>query len=120
MAIPLGGKPPSGWSSETYHEDRRAFEHRASATELGKQSLLSELPACGTPQFARAGNKSALPLQLAGKTSAGQAYSSGHIPFASSQSGLSLICKHPVQCAARNCTLQKICNDSPTSNQFSR
>ncbi|MGL5986278.1 MAG: hypothetical protein ACRCZ5_05320, partial [Burkholderiales bacterium] len=37
---------------ETYHEDRRAFEHRASATELGKQSLLSELPACGTQQFA--------------------------------------------------------------------
>ena len=41
MAIPLGGKPPSGWSSETYHEDRRAFEHRA------------------TQQFARAVNKSA-------------------------------------------------------------
>ena len=59
MAIPLGGKPPSGWSSETYHEDRRAFEHRASATELGKQSLPSELR--GTQQFARAANKSALP-----------------------------------------------------------
>ena len=27
--IPLGGKPPSGWSSATYHEDRRAFEHSA-------------------------------------------------------------------------------------------
>jgi hypothetical protein len=61
MAIPLGGKPPSGWSSETYHEDRRAFEHRASATELGKRSLLSELPAFGTQQFARAANKSVLP-----------------------------------------------------------
>jgi hypothetical protein len=46
MAIPLGGKPPSGWSSETYHEDRRAFEHRA------------------TQQFARAANKSALPWVL--------------------------------------------------------
>ncbi|MGL5986674.1 MAG: hypothetical protein ACRCZ5_07340, partial [Burkholderiales bacterium] len=31
----------------------------SSATELGKQSLLSELPACGTQQFARAVNKSA-------------------------------------------------------------
>jgi hypothetical protein len=61
MAIPLGGKPPSGWSSETYHEDRRAFEYRASAAELGKQSLLSELPACGTQQFARAVNKSVHP-----------------------------------------------------------
>ena len=46
---------------ETYPEDRRAFEHRASATELGKQSLPSELPALGTQQFARVANKSVLP-----------------------------------------------------------
>jgi hypothetical protein len=60
-------KEPGAQKRETYHEDR-PFEHRASATELGKQSLLSELPACGTPQFARAANKSALPLGKANQS----------------------------------------------------
>jgi len=60
MAIPLGGEPPSGWSSETYREDRRAFEHRANAIELGKHSLPSELPAFGAQQLAHAANKSVL------------------------------------------------------------
>jgi len=44
--------------------DRRAFEHRTGATEPDKRSLLSELPALDTPQFARAANNSAHPERL--------------------------------------------------------
>ena len=107
-----------------------AGKSRLQHSQLGRSCSIGESPetsrskaACKAHRYWLTGwpaSQYGCALQLAGKTRAGQAYSSGHIPFASSQSGLSLICKHPVQCAAGNCTLQKICNDSPTSNQFSR